>query len=311
MKTASYRVQVPLFPFGVEAISFASRSELPATFETGGIAVTHDKVNDRYLAQLEVSATNARHAKEVAIERVNDLLSLLAVGGDGLLVGYGDALTATSLDPQRGSVVDEQIDVDPATGKRHFRIDLGASVAFGSKLSVVKKRNSVEQEAAVLAHREDWAPWFEIALELNHLATTTHHLKPALVLHFTALEVITEGLLGTPPLIFSGEQKATFKSIEPELADLLGNSGLQDEDVARIVTRVRETRRESDIDRMQRALKQLDVGATMDEIRATRNVRGAVVHRGGQSDRAALNAAAANARSWVQASLRTVMEQYV
>ena len=311
MKTVSYRVQVPLFPFGVEAISVTSRSELPATFEMGGIAVTHDKANDRYLAQLEVPATNARHAKEVAIERVNDLLSLLAVAGDGFLVGYGDALTATSLDPQRGSVVDEQIDVDPETGKRHIRIDLRASVAIESKLRVVKKRNSVEHEAAVLEHREDWAPWFEIALELNHLATTTHHLKPALVLHFTALEVIAEGLLGTPPLIFSGDQKATFKSIEPELADLLGNSGLQKEDVARIAARIRETRRESDIDRMQRALEQLDVGATMGEIRAARNVRGAVVHRGGRSDQEALTTAAANARSWVQASLRALMQDYL
>jgi hypothetical protein len=300
---ATYQVLVPFGALLYESLDGTSTMELPEAFDLPGMAVTRHG-NGRYAAAIQVDAQNAEQAKRVGVRRVRETLCLMAINLSGFVIDFGQGVKGLRLDETYPSLVTSCVDAD---GKTLFAVsatDIGELI---ESASVVQQAVSFDLEARALAWRTEWPKWLATTVELNYLAVISHEDIPRLISLYSALEVMTNGLLGEPELVLSGFQQK--KPLRRGLRAVLEEFDIRDDFIERVLQRVEGTQAKSQIDRIARALELLDVEASLEDIRSVTGVRGAVAHAGKSSDDGTLRHALDRTSKWVKAGLRNALER--
>ncbi len=310
---AVYDVTVPFELLRFETLGSATTARLPESFELPGLEVTFDAEEEVYSARLQLSAPNITTAKRLAVEQVRDILKLAAAWGDAFRVRFGSGLVAEKLpeemppQPPPTPVPGEPGSVIAAVNM--LTLDMAVLEAEGS-VSMVKQRASVDFESRALSWREAWPGWLTTVLELNYLATISHDTETAFLVHYTTLEVLEEALVGKPVSIIRQELQDTKRGeLLADIRQLLESYNLTDKYAKRLLERLRETQTESKVDRIARMLGGVGVAAQLEEVRQVIRQRGRVAHHGKSSEDEAVRLAATNARQWVLAALRTILEK--
>jgi hypothetical protein len=299
---AVYDVAVPFEPLLYEDDSSTSRTtQLPSTFNLPAMNAV-EGTDGSYKAELQVEATGSNAAKDIAIERVEEFLALQAAWNDGFRVRVRGVRATPLPDGSDASV--ERIEEG-----RVIRVTLTDSVTVESSIDTVVQRGSVAFAEAALENREQWPPELKTILKLNYLAVVSHDAEPALVVQFSALEVLTSAVIGKAGTILRSEldDKGARKRILREVQDLLVDRGLSPEGAKRLSDYAGIARTESNIDRTVRALSRCGVEATKEDIRFVVQQRGKIAHAGPPGDED-LQKAYELARGWTQTAVRYVVE---
>lgn len=298
---AAYKVSVPFEPLTYETLSSSSTSQLPDSFNLPGIRVT---VNAKgiYNAELRVEAPRISVAKAIAVDHVEEVLTLLATWNDGFRITFSSGVTAEKIpDEEVASVsVDE-------SGIKHS--SLHEVLELQDSISLLKKRDDVQFEVRALQWSEQWPDWLRTALKLNYLAVVSHHIVPTFIIQYSALEVLTAVIQGRSPSVLDFALEAEkAKQLSSEIKKMLRNFGLSDNGVDRLLSRISDTRAKSNIDRITDALSKCGINADPKDVRLVVQQRGAVVHAGQPSDANELRKAVSLVQNWVQIALRKIID---
>ncbi len=137
----------------------------------------------------------------------------------------------------------------------------------------------------------------------------SHDAEPALVVQYSALEVLTTAILGEAKTVLGIEidLKDDRRQIVDELKEFLLERELSPEGAERLSSYASNAKMESNIDRMIRALDRFGVKAGKEEVRFVAQQRGKIAHAGTPGDKD-LHKAYELARNWTQTAVRYVVE---
>jgi hypothetical protein len=182
-----YDVVVPFEPLLYEEDpSYSRTTRLPDNFDLSAMSVAVD-AEGSYRAKLQVEATSGTLAMEIAVARVEEFLALQAAWNDGFRVRLR-GIRATQLHDEMAASVERE-------KEGAIRVTVTGSVKTEFSLDAVVLRNSVGFVEAALEKREQWPNKLRTALKLNYLAVASHDAEPALVVQYSALEVLTTAIL--------------------------------------------------------------------------------------------------------------------
>lgn len=189
------------------------------------------------------------------------------------------------------------------------RVTATTSVEAEVSLDMVVLRNSVSFAEAALKKREHWPDKLRTVLKLNYLAVASHDAEPALVVQYSALEVITSAILGEAKTVLGTEidLKGDRRKILDKMNEFLLEHGLSTNGAERLSSYASNAKTESNIDRIIRALNRCGVEAKEEEVRFVVQRRGKIAHAGSPVDED-LRKAYELGRSWTQTALRYVVE---
>ena len=295
---AVYKVSVPFEPLTYVTLSSSSTSQLPDSFDLPGIRVTVS-VEGIYNAELQVKAPGISVAKATAVERVEELLALLATWNDGFRISFR-GVTAEQIPGEEVA----SVSVDEGE-TRH--ITAREVMNFQEFASLVRERGNVECEANALQWREQWSDQLRTALKLNYLAVVSHDLEPAFISQYSALEVLTAAIQGNPPSVLAQLEPKAKRQLISKIEETFRASGLSDNDVKRLSSRLRGTQTISNVDRITEALRICGISADREDVQLVVRQRAAVVHAGHSSDTNKLYKATSLVRDWVQKGLRDIV----
>ncbi len=259
-----YDVVVPFEPLLYEEDpSYSRTTRLPDNFDLPAMNVAVDE-EGTYRAKLQVEASSGALAKEIAVACVEEFLALQAAWNDGFHVRLR-GVRATQLHDESAVAVERK-------KEGVIRVTVTESVRIESSLDAVVLRNSVGFVEAALEKRGQWPDKLRTVLKLNYLAVASHDAEPALVVQYSALEVLTTAILGEAKTVLGTEidVKDDRRQIVDELKEFLLERKLSPEGVERLSSYARTAKMESDIDRIVRALNRYRVTAGRDEVRFVR-----------------------------------------
>lgn len=296
-----YDVVVPFEPLLYEEDpSYSRTTRLPDNFDLPAMSVAVD-AEGTYKAKLHMEASSGTLAKEIAVARVEEFLALQAAWNDGFRVRLRGARATQLHDESAASVEREKEGV--------IRVTVTESVETESSLDAVVLRNSVGFVEAALEKREQWPEKLKTVLKLNYLAVASHDAEPALVVQYSALEVLTTAILGEAKPVLGTEidLKDDRRKIVDELKEFFLERKLSPEGAERLSSYASNAKMESNIDRIIRALDRCGVKAGKEEVRFVVQQRGKIAHAGTLGDED-LHKAYELARSWTQTAVRYVVE---
>ncbi len=289
-----YEISVP-FESGVyETLSSSATTQLPEHLSFPGIKITGG--NNSYQAVLEVEAPNINSAKEIAVQRVEELLSLFALWNDGFRIIHKE-VKAERLPDSSLIIVEEK------EGATHDVIE------FQEFASITKKRGNFKLESDALRHREEWPSWLKTALQLNYLGVISHDRIPKFIVQFAALEVLRDQQ-DSPQTIFSTLQDDKRDLLISTIKKIFREFKLEDAKIERLISRLQETQVKSNVDRITKALKEYGVDANEEDVCSIVRCRGAILHTGQISDEREFQRLANLLEQWLQSSLRNIIKEY-
>ncbi len=169
--------------------------------------------------------------------------------------------------------------------------------------TVIAEQRDTQLEANAFAWRASWPSWMTTALELNYLAVATRDVRPALVIHWSILEVLadehdpgTQLLSGLDP----AARRELLRKIQEVAASFLNASSIE-----RLLARLNDTQAESTVNRIHSTLQRYGIDASLSDINAVRKQRGMLAH--GAATGGDYLEAEGQARIWVQAVLRSAL----
>lgn len=301
---SKYKILVPFEPIIFETLSYRSTRKLAESFSLAGIKVTEKKEGEFYIAELGVEATRISEAELFAVYRVEELLNLFAIGNDGFRILFSEVKS------EKIETEDQADSVEITESEDNtLRIYAKEVAELKEHLATEKRKNNFEFEEGALKWRDKWIDWLKLALKLNYLAVISKDLVPSLILRYSALETITENILGSPESLLKSkfkernEEKEEFlKAIEK----IFRKYGLEDES-DRLINRIRATHEEGKNKRIQRAFKKCNIEAQIQDIYFVSEQRGKVVHPIKSSDIDDLRKAVSFAEKWIRESLHFIL----
>lgn len=301
---AKYKFTIPFELIIFETLSYRSITKLAESFSLAGIKVTENKEGDFYMAELGVEATRISEAELLAVYRVEELLNLFAIGNDGFRILFsGVKSEKIETEDQADSV--EIIDSEDNT----LRIHVKEIIELKEHLATEKRKYNFKFEEIALKWRDKWIDWLKIALKLNYLAVISEDLVPSLILRYSALETITENILGSQESLLKSkfkernEEKEEFlKAIEK----IFREYGLENES-DRLMKRIQEAHKEGKNKRIQEALKRCKIEAHIQDINFISRQRGKMVHPIKSSDIDDLRKAVSLVEKWIKKSLQFIL----
>jgi hypothetical protein len=294
---AVYKVIVPFESLFYATLKDSRICQLPKSFIIHQIKVTADDTGC-YNADLAVEATNNNEAKELAVRRIEEFLSLLALIDCGFRIKFA-SVSAEGI-PHKKAVLLGNI------------VRSNNIIELTDFLHLTKMHNNVDFEIVALKRREQWSDWLKTALRLNYIAVLSHDLVPAFIIHYSALEVLTNAILGIQQTVLNIELKSDNEeelenkknNLIDAIRNVLQNYGLKEESIKRLLYRIRDTQSEGNIDRINSALKRYGIDLNKEDVQLVIKQRGAVAHPRQSLDMNKLRTAATYAKTWVQAILR-------
>jgi hypothetical protein len=264
-------------------------SELPKTVTLESVSIRQVS-GDTYEACVRVSAENADSARLLGVAEVDDVLRVIALDQAAFRVSLGSGVSVVEAPPERAAA-------RPLTRQDALRVE----VRLTTKRLVAQRALTFQR--AVLSKRPSWPPWLRTVLELNYLGILSNDLGARLVSHYSAIEVMVDGLDGpTKQLLPPRVRRRVTRSLNKELQA----SGVTSRDASRVIERAVTTRGEGSAQRLSRVLNQLGVRATEQQARLVTTARGAFSHAGATSSRTPLASAARLAEKWVRQGVAQV-----
>lgn len=190
-------------------------------------------------------------------------------------------------------------------------VAVAATATVTGHVGLVVTRADYTKQAAAVASRAVWPTWLRVALELNYLGETAREDRPALVSHWSALEVIVHGTQGTPsPLAKAvlGEEAAA--EIRKEMQTWLEGHGLDATQAQRMTAQAMNAHLEGNLDRTVRTLGDLGAAVAVRDLKQAGEARGSVVHAEKQPSDEVVRQALEAVRTWLRASLSTLLDRY-
>lgn len=89
----------------------------------------------------------------------------------------------------------------------------------------------------------------------------SHDWKVALMLHWSALEVLIAGVEGRPRAILQRLEEEQSRALVTEIRGVLERYGIQEESVGRMISRVQDSQEEGAVQWMVRGLRSVDLRA--------------------------------------------------
>ncbi|MCK5341896.1 MAG: hypothetical protein KAR20_00750 [Candidatus Heimdallarchaeota archaeon] len=276
---------------------------MPDKFTIQDIEVNFDE-KGMYSGELTIEAIDRKKAIEEAIFRIEELLFLLAIHGDGFRISLGMGLSAKEIAAQSPEEI-----IDDGSGNIQLRIS--ETFYISDFVEVCSVRKAFPFESVSISHRASWPHWLRTALRLNYLSVISYELETTLITLYSALEVIVSGVLPSSTTVFKNKFSSDLKKeqdIIEQLKSLFSKYEFSPEESERLINHVRTTERESKNLRIQKVLKEYNGPADFENIKSVTGARGKIVHTGNVSDNKQLEKAVAELRIWVNAILKKYLE---
>lgn len=296
-----YDVMVPFESLLFEEYtSSSSTAKLPGNFDLPAMSVAID-AEGTYKAKLHVEASSGTLAKKIAVDRVEEFLALQAAWNDGFRVRLR-GVRATQLHEESAASVEQ-------TEEGVIRVTVTKFVETELSSHRVVLRNNVSFAEVALKKREQWPDKLRTVLKLNYLAVASHDVEPALVVQYSALEVLITAVLGEARTVLGTEigLKKDRRKIVNDLRKFLTGRKLSPEGAERISNYAENAKTESNIGRIIQALSRCGVEAGDEDVRFVVKQRGKVAHAGPSGDED-LRKAYELARNWTQSAVRYIVE---
>jgi hypothetical protein len=301
---AKYKIIVPFEPIIFETLSSSTTTKLAESFSLAGIKVNEKKEGEFYEAEVGVEATGNSEAELLAVYRVEELLNLFAVWNDGFKILF------SGIKSEKIETEDQADSVKIIEGEDNvLHIYLKETIGLREHLSVEKRKNNFEFEEGALKWRDEWVDWLKVALKLNYLAVISRELIPSLILRYSALETITENILGSPESLLKSKFKERNKEKEEFLKainKIFIEHGLENKS-EHLMNRILETHEEGKNKRIQEALKICKIEAQIQDINFVSRQRGKMVHPIKSSEVDDLTRAISLAEKWIRESLQFIL----
>lgn len=299
-----YKVLVPFEPNIFETLSSRSTPKLAESFSLAGINIIENKEDEFYIAELGEEASKTSEAELLAIRRIEKLLDLFAVGNDGFRIQFS-GVKSERLETEDQANNFEIIENEDNTLHVHVKEIVEAKEHIG----IVKRKCKFEFEERALKWSDKWNDWLKMALKLNYLAVISNDLVPSLILRYSALETITENILGSAESLLkskfkerNNEKEQFLKAVEK----IFMQYGLKNE-TNRLMNRIQETHEQGKNKRIQEILKKCGIEAQIQEINFVTKQRGKVVHPQKSSDIDDLRKSVLLIEKWTRESLRFIL----
>lgn len=299
---AYYKIFVPFEPIIFESLTQKHTTKLAETFYLEKVSFTKNEKGEFYTAELEIENQKSREAELNAINRVEEILSLFATWNDGFRVMYSGVKSEKLY-------TEDQIPSIKKRRNKDIQACVEEQIEIKEHLSTEKTKNNFEFEKNALKFHDKWPDWLVIALKLNYLAVISANLEPSLILRYSAIETITENILGNPESLIKtkfkdklNERKDFLKDIEEVLKKYrLGNQSV------RLIGRIQEAHTESKNERIKKALKNCNIEAKIQNINFVSRQRGKIVHAGKSSSNDDLLKASFLIEEWIRKSLHFIL----
>jgi hypothetical protein len=292
-----FKVTVAFHSMVRQDLGSSVSARLPQTVQLGSLQIVRDTAGDRYTVQVPVSAESGAAAMALAVDRVREVLFVLATLGDAYEIEYWPS--------PRVEAVEVPPTIDKTASGVHVAID--EIVTVTDHASVVVERVDYTRQASAVNAADTWPEWLRVALALNYSAVTAREDRPALVGHWSALEIVVNGTQGTPEaLVNTRLGKAGAGNLYRLMVEWLQSNGLSKSDSVRVADQARNAHLEGTLDRTRRCLEGLGVQVTLAQLRFVSKSRGTVVHAGSSSDEQVKQALEA-VRGWLRQALPALL----
>jgi len=299
-----YEVIIPFEPIVFEALSEKSITKLAKSFILDGVKIIENKKGNFYMAYIKVQANKSSQAELIAVYRIEEFLRLFAVKNDLFRIMYSGVKSKKMENEDQGQTF-EVI----KNGEKSFHAQVKEKVETKEHISIEKRKNNFKFEERSLKWRDNWYDWLKLALELNYLAVNSQNHVPSLVLRYSALETITNNILGGQESLLKykfkerGKKKDKFlKTVEK----IFRKFGLENES-GRLINRILETHAEGKNNRIEKALKKLNIDVQTKDIIFISKMRGKVIHPLKHSDHNDLKKANFLIEEWIKKSLQFLL----
>ena len=276
----TYKVTISFEAILFASVDSSSISKLPTCFRLDDVTVSlvqsEDSEDNVYSATLPVTAYHVSDAKKIAVEKLREILSLFAVDSLGFVISSNHQIVAEKVK------------------------DVIGAFELSEHIGIVKIRENVEPEIKALSWRDNWPEWLQTAIELNYLAVTSRDIKSAFIVYYSALEVLLNGIEGSPMSLLSNQLGDRYEEFKGNLRGFLHNYSLSEEHINRVTNQAFSTYERSTVDRYKNLFSKFkDFGLNFNEkqIGLVVEQRGSIVHTGESTD---LNKVYGDLREWVQ-----------
>jgi hypothetical protein len=210
---ALWNVEVPFDPFVHASLDSTIQAELPEASLECGLRIT--RTDPTYVASVEVEATTPRAAKVAGVDRVESFLKVLAAWNDGFSV----EMSRIGATPIASS--DETATVEgTGTGAN---VAVSDTVFIEEHLGIVKSRQALTAEDAVLGRIGELPPFVRNCLDLNYLIVVSDRPAIRWLLAATGLEALAVGRLRNQPrlvgLLTAGSKPDLLSKIDTALME--------------------------------------------------------------------------------------------
>jgi hypothetical protein len=255
MSEYRFLVGVPVEPVLHESLEGSSTYQLP-TGRFGEFDVSREE--SMYVFRLECLAASPLAAMRTGLERVGDLLNVLATSNDAFRIRAA-SIEVENLGP-----------TGPQPGEQLF---------ISGFLGTSKLKGSLHAEVDAVAARDRWPDYLRDALELNYLAVIAERPITRWLLEVIALERLTVGRLRPRTSLLSRRLKPNeVQDVRGQLVTVVAAAGFSEAEVERVISRVLATEDRSAQSQITEYLDAIGVEVDPGEPAVWWRLRGGMAH---------------------------------
>ena len=266
MTSPIFKVSVPFEPYLSEGTGGTSRTWIGEDVKRiNDIEIIH--AGPLHVGCIEITAGDHTEAIEISVQKIEQLLRLLAAGNHAFIVHPSQVKCEFVRKIDKGN-----------EDTRNSSSQMKDTVVIGSQVGVTVTINKVDQIEQSLRLVDKWPISLQRALNLNYASSLSQERDIRFLLLSAALEVLMSGALGYPSSLLKVKLEENYGMFKQQLRSFIKGWGMTELDSDRVANHTLETHSVSIVDRIQEYLPRYGIDVPRKDIQEWRRIRGSLAH---------------------------------